>query len=371
MKMTSEPQKNNNHPTASFDQQRKIDLKNLTLDGIVDFVRTMGEPDFRGRQIFSWIYRPGITSFSQMSDISLVFRSRLEEVATLSQLQLEKREQSQDGTIKYAFVLEDGQHIESVLIPDQDRYTLCVSAQVGCAMGCHFCLTATMGFKRNLTAAEMVNQIHFVMEELAREGKGRLNNLVFMGMGEPLANLENLLTAIDILLDSRGLNFSDRKVTVSTCGLVPKMAELGRRTTVNLAISLHAADDKTRNQLMPVNSTYPLAELLEACRQYPIPKRRRIMMEYLMIDGCNDSVAAARRLVKILHGIPCKINLLPFNECSALPYRCPSRKTIEAFQAILLDAGFTVMIRESRGADISAACGQLALQSKNNGGKTD
>lgn len=289
----------------------------------------------------------------------------LQEVATISQLQLETREQSEDGAVKYAFILDDGQHIESVLIPDQDRYTLCVSSQVGCAMSCSFCLTGTMGFKRNLTAAEMVNQIHFVMEELARQGKGRLNNLVFMGMGEPLANLDNLLTALDILLDSRGLNFSDRKITISTCGLVPKMAELGKRTTVNLAISLHAADDETRNKLMPINHSYPLAELLEACRQYPVPKRRRIMIEYLMIDGCNDSVAAARKLVRILHGIPCKINLLPFNECPALPYRCPSRKTIEAFQAILLAAGFTVMIRESRGADISAACGQLALQKTN------
>lgn len=361
--MISEPEKYNAHSTDNVNQQGKTDLKELTLDGMIRFVRTMGEPEFRGRQIFSWIYRPGITSFNQMSDISLVFRSRLKEVATISQLRLKKREQSQDGSIKYAFVLDDGQHIESVLIPDQDRHTLCVSSQVGCAMGCHFCLTGTMGFKRNLTPAEMVNQIHFVMEELASEGKGRLNNLVFMGMGEPLANMEHLLTAIDILLDSRGLNFSDRKVTVSTCGLVSKMEELGRRTTVNLAISLHAADDQTRNQLMPVNSTYPLAVLLEACRQYPVPKRRRIMIEYLMIEGVNDSVAAAKKLVKILHGIPCKINLLPFNECPALPYRCSSRKTIEAFQSVLLGADFTVMIRESRGADISAACGQLALQS--------
>ena len=268
-----------------------------------------------------------------------------------------------DGSIKYAFALDDGQIIESVLIPDQGRHTLCVSSQVGCAMGCRFCLTGTMGFKRNLTAAEMVNQIHFVMEELTLQGKGRLNNLVFMGMGEPLANFDNLLTALDILLDPRGLNFSDRKVTVSTCGLIPKMAEFGRRSTVNLAISLHAADDQTRTQLMPINASYPLADLLSACRQYPVPKRRRIMMEYVMIKDCNDSKAAAKKLVKILHGIPCKINLLPFNECPALPFQCPSRATIEAFQNILLQADLTVMIRESRGADISAACGQLALQS--------
>lgn len=362
MKTITETEDNISPPSKGGEHKGKIDLKNLTLDGIVDFVRAMGEPAFRGKQIFSWVYRPGITSFNQMSDISLAFRARLREVAIISQLCLETREQSQDGAVKYAFVLDDGQHIESVLIPDQDRYTLCVSSQVGCAMGCRFCLTGTMGFKRNLTAAEMVNQVHYVMEELSREGKGRLNNLVFMGMGEPLANMENLLTALDILLDSRGLNFSDRKVTVSTCGLVPKMEELGQRTTINLAISLHAADDQTRNQLMPVNATYPLADLLEACRRYPVPKRRRIMIEYLMIEGCNDSIAAAKKLVKILHGIPCKINLLPFNECPALPYRCPPRHTIETFQTILLNAGYTVMIRESRGSDISAACGQLALQ---------
>ena len=341
---------------------QKIDLKNLSINEIVEFVRSLGEPAFRGRQIFSWLYRPGIGSFAQMSDISQAFRARLHEIALISQLTLQTSEESKDGSIKYAFALDDGQIIESVLIPDQDRHTLCVSSQVGCAMGCRFCLTGTMGFKRNLTTSEMVNQIHFVMEELGRHGKGRLSNLVFMGMGEPLANFDNLLTALDILLDPRGLNFSDRKVTVSTCGLVPKMAEFGRRTSVNLAISLHAADDNTRNQLMPVNATYPLAALLEACRQYPVPKRRRIMMEYVMIKGCNDSKAAAKKLVKILHGIPCKINLLPFNECPALPFQCPSRATVEAFQEILIQADYTVMIRESRGADISAACGQLASQ---------
>jgi 23S rRNA (adenine2503-C2)-methyltransferase len=340
----------------------KIDLKGLAQGDIIDLVRSSGEPAFRGRQIFSWLYRPGINSFEQMSDISLAFRARLQEIAIISQLTLQAREESSDGAVKYAFSLADGNIIESVLIPDRDRFTLCVSSQVGCAMGCRFCLTGTMGFKRNLTPAEMVNQIHFVMEDLAKQGKGRLNNLVFMGMGEPLANLENLLTTLDILLDPSGLNFSDRKVTVSTCGLIPKMAELGRRASINLAISLHASDDQTRNLLMPVNATYPLASLLEACRRYPVPKRRRIMMEYIMIKGVNDSPAAARKLVKILHGIPCKINLLPFNECDALPYRCPSRSTIEVFQDILLQADYTVMIRESRGADISAACGQLAAQ---------
>ena len=349
---------------AGQDSRQRADLKGMSQQQIIALVRAAGEPAFRGRQLFSWLYRPGITAFSQMSDLSLAFRARLAECAEISQLTLQAREQSKDGSVKYAFTLADGKTIESVLIPDQGRHTLCISSQVGCAMGCRFCLTGTMGFIRNLSPAEIVNQVHFVMEELQQQDKGRLNNLVFMGMGEPLANLDNLLTALDILLDPAGLNFSDRKVTVSTCGLVPKMAELGRRATVNLAISLHAADDQTRDLLMPVNATYPLTQLLEACRNYPVPKRRRIMMEYVMIKGVNDSLAAARRLVKILHGIPCKINLLPFNECPALPYRAPSRATIEAFQQVLLQAEFTVMIRESRGADISAACGQLAAEAQ-------
>jgi 23S rRNA (adenine2503-C2)-methyltransferase len=351
-------------PRTNHAELLRTDLKGLSQKEIIALVADAGEPAFRGRQLFSWLYRPGITNFSQMSDLSLTFRARLAESAEISQLTLQAREESKDGSIKYAFTLTDGKTIESVLIPDQGRHTLCLSSQVGCAMGCRFCLTGTMGFMRNLSPSEIVNQVHFVMEELHRAGQGRINNLVFMGMGEPLANLDNLVTALEILLDPAGLNFSDRKVTVSTCGLVPKMAELGRRTTVNLAISLHAADDQTRDLLMPVNATYPLAQLLEACRQYPVPKRRRIMMEYVMIKGCNDSLAAARRLVKILHGIPCKINLLPFNQCPDLPYCPPSRATIEAFQGVLLQADFTVMIRESRGADISAACGQLAAQAQ-------
>ena len=339
-----------------------LDLKGCRQAEIADFVRALGEPEFRARQIFSWLYRPFVTDFVQMSDLSRAFRERLPEVARISRLELAAQEQSQDGTVKYAFRLDDGQVIESVLIPDQGRHTLCVSSQVGCAMGCRFCLTGGLGFIRNLRPAEIVNQIHFVQEELHAAGQGRLNNLVFMGMGEPLANLDNLLASLDILLDPLGLNFSDRKITVSTCGLTPRLAEFGRASSVNLAISLHAADDETRNLLMPVNASYPLAGLLAACRQYPLPKRRRIMMEYLLIAGVNDSLAAARKLVRILDGIPCKINLLPFNESPALPYRRPPSSTVLAFQQLLARAGFTVVIRDSRGSDISAACGQLAGQ---------
>lgn len=338
----------------------KTDLKSLTRDELTSFIKELKEPAFRAKQIFSWLYRPSIHSFDQMTDLSKDFRERLSKIAVISQLSLHQREQSTDGTVKYAFELADHNRIESVLIPDDDRYTLCVSSQVGCAMGCQFCLTGTMGLKRNLTPSEIVNQVIFAKDDLDERKLGRVNNLVFMGMGEPLANFDNLVTALTILIDEIGLDFSGRKITVSTCGLVPRIKELGEKTTVNLAISLHAATDAARNTIMPVNKTYSIDQVLDACRQFPLPKRRRIMIEYILIKGVNDSSADAKQLIKKLHGIPCKINLLPFNECEALPFqRSPQEKVLQ-FQQILWDAGLTVIVRESRGADISAACGQLA-----------
>lgn len=340
----------------------KTDLKNLTLPELTAWVETLNLKPFRARQIFSWLYRPDFSDFAQMTDIAKHVRALLAEKATFSRLAAAKEEHSTDGTVKFAFRLSDGHLIESVLIPEEDRHTLCVSSQVGCAMGCNFCLTGTMGFIRNLTVAEMVGQVdqaaHWLWQRGA--GSGRLNNLVFMGMGEPLLNFDNLIKAINILMEQRGHDLSGRRITVSTCGIVPRMKELGEKVPVNLAVSLHAADHATREQLMPVNRTYPLAELLQACRQYPLPPRRRIMIEYALLAGINDSPAAARLLVKQLHGIRCKINILPFNETPAFPYRCPDPATIEAFRQILRRAGHTTLLRTSRGADIAAACGQLA-----------
>lgn len=338
----------------------KLDLMNLTLDELSDFIKQRGEPKFRARQIFSWLYRPAIRSFEQMTDLSLAFREGLAQISRISRLELAAREKSADGTIKYSFALQDGQKIESVLIPEEDRNTLCVSSQAGCAMGCTFCLTGTMGLKRNLNPAEIVNQVIYVRDELAEQGHGRVNNLVFMGMGEPLANFDNLVKALELLTDPRGMDFSHRRITVSTCGLAPKIKELGNHAKVNLAISLHAADDETRSRLMPVNDTYKIADLLLACRDFPLPSRRRIMIEYILIKDVNDAVQDARRLIKILHGLPCKINLLPYNETAALPFQRPARPVIENFQDTLRAAGYTVLIRDSRGSDISAACGQLA-----------
>lgn len=297
-----------------------------------------------------------------MTDLSKALRETLAEQACISGLSPAAKEVSVDGTVKYAFKLFDGKVIESVLIPEDDRHTLCISSQVGCAMACSFCMTGTMGFARNLSAAEIVNQVSSVRDDLQQNKAGEINNLVFMGMGEPLANFENLLKSLEILLDELGLNFSDRKITVSTCGIIPNILMLGEKFKVNLAISLHAADNETRNKIMPINKRYPLDQLLDACRKFPLPKRKRITFEYILLKGINDSDSDAKNLARILHGIPAKINLLPCNETPEIPYHKPSPQRIEIFQNILKDYGFTVLLRTSRGADISAACGQLATK---------
>ncbi|HID69942.1 MAG TPA: 23S rRNA (adenine(2503)-C(2))-methyltransferase RlmN, partial [Desulfobacterales bacterium] len=332
------------------------------------YVESLGQPAFRGRQIMAWLYRPGITEFSQMTDLAKEFRSKLAEHARIYRFEDPLIQRSSDGCVKFGFTLEDGKVIESVLIPEPDRNTLCVSSQVGCAMNCSFCLTATMGFTRNLTPSEIVNQVCAVGGFLRNEpkskliGPDRVTNLVFMGMGEPLNNLENLIKAISILTEQRGLDMTNRRITVSTCGIANKMTELGRKTDVNLAISLHAVDDKTRDALMPVNNRFSLEELLQACRDFPMPKRKRIMFEYILLKGINDSDKEAHELARILRDIPCKVNLLPYNESPGLPFKSPSRNRVYAFQKIIRDAGYSVFIRTSRGEDISAACGQLAKQ---------
>lgn len=346
----------------------KTDLRNLTQDELIHYVESLGQPAFRGRQIMGWLYRPGITEFSQMTDLAKEFRATLAEHARIYRFTDPLIERSSDGCVKFGFTLEDGKLIESVLIPEPDRNTLCVSSQVGCAMNCSFCLTATMGFERNLNPSEIVNQICAVSDFLRNEapkdliGPDRVTNLVFMGMGEPLNNLQNLIKAISILTEQRGLDMTNRRITVSTCGIAPKMRTLGEETDVNLAISLHAVDDATRNKLMPVNNRYPLEELLQACRDYPMAKRKRIMFEYILLKGINDSDEDAHKLTALLRGIPCKVNLLTYNESPGIPYESPSRNRVYAFQKIVRDGGYSVFIRSSRGEDISAACGQLAKQ---------
>ncbi|MBW2466321.1 MAG: 23S rRNA (adenine(2503)-C(2))-methyltransferase RlmN [Deltaproteobacteria bacterium] len=339
-----------------------LDITNFSLPQLTELLVSLGLPKYRAIQIFAWLYRPHISSFSQMTDLPKELRNTLADEIVFEWPQIAAVERSKDGTAKYGFKLKDDRFIEAVLIPEETRSTLCVSSQVGCAMGCEFCLTGSLGFKRNLTPGEIVGQVVKVRDWILDmdESIPGLNNLVFMGMGEPLANFDNLLVALDILTEQRGLDFSERRITVSTCGLVHKIIELGEKTKVNLAVSLHSVNDAVRSQLMPINRTYPVAKLLEACRKFPMPKRKRIMFEYVLIKDINDSVADAEMLAEKLKGIPCKINLLPFNESKEVVFRKPSDEQIELFQKTLWNAGYTVLVRSSRGADISAACGQLA-----------
>lgn len=331
-----------------------VDLKNLSPAELEAFLAGLGKERFRVGQLLRWIYPRGVSDFAAMTDLAKAFRAELEERAVVSTFSAEAEEVSSDGTRKFLFRLTDGQSVETVLIPmDEARATLCVSTQVGCAMQCAFCLTGTFGLTRNLTAAEIVNQVCAVRQRFP------VDNIVLMGMGEPLHNLDNVVRALEILYSTSGFDYSTRKVTLSTSGLVPEMLELGRRICVNLAVSLNATTDAVRNELMPVNRRYPLAELMRACREYPLLPRQRITFEYILIRGVNDSLEDAKRLVKLLHGVRSKVNLIPFNEHAGSAFRAPDGATIEAFQRYLLNRDIVAIRRASKGQDISAACGQL------------
>jgi 23S rRNA (adenine2503-C2)-methyltransferase len=332
------------------------DLKELTLDELEQCVEAWGQPRYRARQLTKWLYK-GVPSFDDMTDISRAFREELSRRACVSRLILDKEELSQDGARKFRWRLSDSQCIESVLIPEADHLTLCLSSQAGCALGCRFCLTARQGFARNLTAGEIVNQILEVKARLASPKP--LTNLVFMGMGEPLANFAPLIRALKIIQAPWGLNFSARRVTVSTVGLAPLIPRLGQDIQVNLTVSLNAVDNDTRTAIMPVNRTYPLEAVLAACRAFPLPRHRRITFAYVLLDRVNDSPDQARTLARLLRGFKAKINLIPFNPHPALPYAAPAPERVLAFQDILREAHYPVFIRESRGQDIAAACGQL------------
>jgi 23S rRNA (adenine2503-C2)-methyltransferase len=337
-----------------MDHDTRIDLKNLTLEELTVFLAGMGKERFRASQLMRWMYSRLVNDFDAMSDLSKALRAELHQRARISCLGSEVTEDSRDGTRKYLFRLEDGQTIETVRIPMEDnRVTLCISTQVGCALGCVFCHTGSFGLVRNLTPGEIVNQVCAALAD------GPISNIVLMGMGEPLHNLDNVVKALQILYLPEGLDFSPRKVTLSTAGLVPEMLELGQRIRVNLAVSLNATTDEVRNQLMPVNRRYPLAQLMEVCRNYPLQPRQRITFEYILIRGVNDSDQDARRLVKLLHGIKAKVNLIPFNEHSASPFKAPTGDRVTRFQGYLLDRGMVAIRRASKGQDISAACGQL------------
>jgi 23S rRNA (adenine2503-C2)-methyltransferase len=351
----------------------KTDIKNLDLLDLTAWVENLGQKKYRAKQLFGWIYRQQVDSFELMSDISAAFRTELANRAYLSQIKLVTKQISADGTSKYLFELEDNNAIESVLIPDEDRLTVCVSTQVGCAINCGFCLTGTSGFVRNLTGAEIVNQVLAVDEDartinseiepsrlIPQNANRAITNVVLMGMGEPLLNFDNVVRAIRILSSSDGFNMAPKHITLSTAGVVPKLYELAKAdTNINLAISLNATVNQQRSYLMPINKKFPIEQVLQACRDYPNPPRRRITFEYVLISGINDSLADAHRLVKLLNNIRCKLNLIPFNEFPGCEFKRPLPETILQFQKVLIDNNYTAILRESRGQDILAACGQL------------
>jgi 23S rRNA (adenine2503-C2)-methyltransferase len=323
-----------------------------------DLAVELGASRYRGRQIATWMYRKGVVSLDAMTDLPKEFRAALAERAALALPEIERVTPSQDGSRKLVFRLADGARVSAVLMPDEERLTLCLSTQVGCGYACAFCLTGTMGLERNLTAAEIVGQLLAAGALLENQ---RVTHLVFMGMGEPLANYAALVTALRIFTDARlGLGYSPRRITVSTVGLVSGIDRLGREgLRVNLAISLHAASDDVRARLMPVNRSWNLQALMEAVRRYPLAPRQRVFFEYVLLDGVNDSLDDARRLVGLLRGIRAKVNLIPFNDWDGSAFQRPPLSRILAFQAALLEAGVTTTVRWSKGEDIGAACGQL------------
>ena len=352
-------------------------MKNI-LDFTLNELENIVSPKFRAKQIYEWIYKKGVKNFSEMLNLPKDMRENLAKEFYLDPLKCIKFEKSSDGSIKYLFELKDGKRIESVLLPMKEeitdengkisrhaRYSICVSSQVGCKMGCAFCLTAKGGFVRNLTAGEIVGQILYIKiaNEIPYE---RRVNVVYMGMGEPLDNLENVAKAVQILKENDGLAIAPRRQTISTSGLAKQIKKLGELDLgVLLAISLHATNDELRSKLMPINKAYNIVSVMDAVRKFPIDLRKRVLFEYLMIDKLNDSINDAKTLVKLLHGIKAKVNLIYFNPHEGSPYTRPSTENMVKFQDYLSAHGVTCTIRQSKGLDISAACGQLKERSEN------
>lgn len=332
-------------------------IKDFSPLQLKDHIINSGEKPYRCKQIAEWLYQKGAKSFSEMTNLSKDFRLKLEDrFPVYNSLVMVDEKLSVDGTKKYLFELEDGKKIESVLIPDKNRNTLCVSSQVGCALGCKFCLTATLGKVRNLRTSEIVDQFLNV----SSLNEHRITNIVFMGMGEPLDNLDNLVSAIEILTDESFIGMSKKRITVSTSGVVPKIKELSTRLIVNLSISLNAPNDSIRDDIMPINKRYPISMLLDSIKDFPLPNRKLITFEYVLLAGINDSEENAHELGVLLRRTRCKVNLIPFNEAYPLKYNTPCKEVIYKFQEILETYGLNTKIRKNRGRDILGACGQLA-----------
>ena len=345
----------------------RTNLLGLERPALEAFVQELGNRPFRARQLMSWIYKRGEDRFERMTDLARSFRAQLAECAEIRVPQIVAVQHSADGTRKWKLQADSAQAFEMVFIPEPDRGTLCISSQVGCALDCAFCSTAQQGFNRNLTTAEIVGQVWLANRELNSEGAeevtGRrsITNVVLMGMGEPLANFRNVVPALRILVDDLGYDFSRRRVTLSTSGLVPQIYKLAQEVNVALAVSLHAPDDELRNELVPINRVHPIAELLEACWHYIDEQNgRSVTFEYVMLDGVNDSVSQARALARLLRGHPAKINLIPFNPFPGTRYRRSRPEAIQRFRDELIGRGLIATVRRTRGEDIDAACGQLA-----------
>jgi 23S rRNA (adenine2503-C2)-methyltransferase len=343
-------------------------LVGMSRAEIAEEMARFGAEPFRARQLWHWIYHRGATDFAAMTNLAKPFRERLAASYELRRPAIARAQVSTDTTRKWLLRFDDGQEAETVHIPEEDRGTLCVSSQVGCTLTCTFCHTGTQRLVRNLSTAEIVGQIMIARDALGEwpspQEDRQLTNIVLMGMGEPLYNFDNVAAAMKIVMDPEGLAISRRKITLSTSGVVPMIERCGAEIGVNLAVSLHAVTDELRNKLVPLNRKYPIAELLDACRTYPgSSNARRITFEYVMLKGVNDSPAEARELVRLLKGIPAKVNLIPFNPWPRAPYECSTEAAIKAFSDIVFAAGYSAPVRTPRGRDIAAACGQLKSES--------
>lgn len=350
-------------PQAGYD---KVNLLALSPVKMVSFFESIGEKKFRAQQVMKWIHQLGVTDFDQMTNLSKSLRERLKEIAVIALPEVVQEFDSADGTRKWLIRLEGGSCIETVFIPVEGRGTLCVSSQIGCSLDCSFCATGKQGFHRDLTTAEIVAQLWLAAKSFGSfepKANRTVTNVVLMGMGEPLLNFDNVVDAVNLMMDDFAYGLSKRRVTLSTSGVVPELDRLAEFTDVSLAVSLHAPNDALRNQLVPINKKYPIAQLLESVRNYlrQLPdNHRRATIEYTLIDGVNDKPEHAKELAVLLKDVPCKINLIPFNPFTGVSYRKVSDANLKRFQQILFDAGYTVTVRTTRGDDIAAACGQLA-----------
>ena len=349
---------------SSLENNPKTNLLGLTKAEIKSLLNKINLPNFRASQIWNWIYRSGTIDFNEMTNISKDLRSLLSQNFNIWRPKISSTHQSQDGTIKWLLKLDDGNEVETVWIPDEERGTLCISSQVGCTLTCKFCHTGTQRLVRNLSSSEIVGQVMLAMDQLKDWPSASENRLltskVLMGMGEPLFNYDNVKKAIEIIMDHSGISLSRRRITLSTSGIVPEIKKCGDDLGVNLAISLHATNDNLRNELVPINKKYDIKQLLDAVRSYArISNARRVTWEYVMLKGVNDTAQDAKNLVKLIKGIPSKINLIPFNQWPCSPYECSEEDSINNFAKIIMKAGYASPIRTPRGRDVMAACGQL------------